>query len=149
MLTLPAKMKDALEGGRFEPVVYAEITTAVLDAPPAQQTKSYYRTAEGAEGVELLYPAQGGDPVQSASIIYQGLDASAAVEFVRLGGGFTGRFVSSSPVSAHQTFTVGEDLAFAKTLKSVTVKFHRETANTSGVWQLRCRIYSIAANGSL
>lgn len=142
MLTLPPKMETAFQRGEFEPMTYVEITTAVLDAPAAQQRRRYYGTIEGKEGVELLYPAQPGDPTQTEPLYRSGF--SDRILLLIASGPLNGLPFSTG---AFQTFTVGEDVHTASRVKKVTVKFTRFFGD--GRSQLRCRLYPVDRDGNL
>lgn len=158
MLTLPPKLKSALERGDFEPVVVAKLTTAVLDAPPAQQTRNHYRTVTDADNVTTLqYPAQGGDPVQTEALVYQGFTDQRAgiyISYITINRGGLRGGGSSSSISLpnpqtdwiYQTFHVGEDVYQANRLKSVTMTLSRVKGQG---WELRCRIYRVDDAGNL
>jgi PKD repeat protein len=158
MLTLPPKLKSALDRGDFEPVVVAKLTTAVLDAPPAQQTRNHYRTVTDADNVTTLqYPAQGGDPVQTEALVYQGFTDQRAgiyISYILLnrgggrGGGGSSSISLPNPQTdwIYQTFHVGEDIYQANRLKSVSMTLSRVKGQG---WELRCRIYRVDDNGNL
>lgn len=142
MLTLPPKMKRALDSGTFSPVIFTEITTAVMDAPPAQQTKTYYRTVERSEGVELLYPAQPGDPLQTETLIQQAWDGYS-------GAGIYGRSPQDGvthdgvPIDAiYQTFSMGDSIGQAFRLKALNVKVTRTQPAALG-WHIRARLFRV------
>lgn len=157
MLFLPPKLKAAFDRGDFEPVVVAKLTTAVLDAPPAQQTRNHYRTVTDADNVTTLqYPAQGGDPVQTEALVYQGFTDQRAgiyISYITINrGGLRGGGSSSISLPnpqtdwIYQTFHVGEDVYQANRLKSVTMTLSRVKGEG---WELRCRIYRVDDAGNL
>lgn len=138
-------MRAALDNGTFSPVIFAEITTAVLDAPPAQQTKTYYRTIEGADGVELLYPAQPGDPQQTATLAYQGFGGTTGAA-IRVVSPLDGGTRNGVPVDAiYQTFSMGDSIGQAARLKQLKVQLRRTDPVAAG-WQIKARLFRVAGD---
>lgn len=156
MLTLPPKMQAALDRGDFQPVTYLEVTTAVLDAPPAQQTLNYFGAVAGRDGAELLYPAQPGDPTQTGVIIQEawtdhriGLGTGIGYLARESPSGGTIFIRSSSPIDyIGRTFTLGEDILTPYQLKSLTVILKR-THTIANRWRIRARLYEVDADGNL
>lgn len=140
MLSIPPKLQQAFDHGNLEPVVYAEITTKVLDAPPSQQTQVAVNVDNSdPRDVQLNYP----DPTLISTHLSQGQvnNQWGLMPMVR-GGHRT--------IIGAQHFVLGEDVQQATKLKSATVKITTHTRlGSTERWELKARIYGVNSSGDL